>query len=318
MATREASGKILNVLAKRLPELMGGDADLAPSTHTIIEGSDNFEPSTPAGRNLRFGVREHAMGAILNGLALHRGFIPYGATFLIFSDYMRPPMRLAAMNGLPVIYVYTHDSIAMGEDGPTHQPVEQLLGLRSVLGLSVIRPADANETTIAWTMAIESTENPTALVLTRQKLPVIDAKKYPAVKSGARQGGYVLAETAGKQPDIIIVATGSEVHLAIESRQKLADEKIEIRVVSLPCWNLFESQPDEYKRSVIPEGIPLLFIEAGETLGWHSYLNSSANVIGVDKYGASAPGKKVMEEYGFSVKNVCDKVHSIFNNKKKK
>jgi transketolase len=318
MATREASGKILNVLAERLPELMGGDADLAPSTHTLIEGSDNFEASTPAGRNLRFGVREHAMGAILNGMALHRGFIPYGSTFLIFSDYMRPPMRLAAMNGLPVIYVYTHDSIAMGEDGPTHQPVEQLLGLRSVLGLSVIRPADANETTIAWTLAIESLENPTALVLTRQKLPILDPGKYPMITSGARKGGYILAETSGKKPDIVIVATGSEVHLALECRDKLQDERIEARVVSLPCWNLFESQSDQYKSSVIPDAIPLLFIEAGESLGWHSYLNSAANVIGVDKYGASAPGKKVMEEYGFSVKNVCEKVHSILKTQKEK
>lgn len=317
MATREASGKILNVLAGRLPELMGGDADLAPSTHTLIEDSDNFEPSTPGGRNLRFGVREHAMGAILNGMALHRGFIPYGSTFLIFSDYMRPPMRLAAMNGLPVIYVYTHDSIAMGEDGPTHQPVEQLLGLRSVLGLSVIRPADANETTIAWTLAIESRENPTALVLTRQKLPILDPLKYPALKSGVSKGGYILAETSGKQPDIVIVATGSEVHLAIEARAKLSAENIEARVVSLPCWNLFGLQPDAYKSSIIPPGIPLLFIEAGETLGWHSYLNSAANVIGVDKYGASAPGKKVMEEYGFSVINVCEKVHSILQSQKK-
>jgi transketolase len=318
MATREASGKILNVLAERLPELMGGDADLAPSTHTLIEGSDNFEASTPAGRNLRFGVREHAMGAILNGMALHRGFIPYGSTFLIFSDYMRPPMRLAAMNGLPVIYVYTHDSIAMGEDGPTHQPVEQLLGLRSVLGLSVIRPADANETTIAWTLAIESLENPTALVLTRQKLPILDPGKYPMITSGARKGGYILAETSGKKPDIVIVATGSEVHLALECRDKLQDERIEARVVSLPCWNLFESQSDQYKSLVIPDAIPLLFIEAGESLGWHSYLNSAANVIGVDKYGASAPGKKVMEEYGFSVKNVCEKVHSILKTQKEK
>jgi transketolase len=318
MATREASGKILNALAKRLPELMGGDADLAPSTHTIIEGSDNFEPATRKGRNLRFGVREHAMGAILNGMALHRGFIPYGSTFLIFSDYMRPPMRLAAMNGLPVIYVFTHDSIAMGEDGPTHQPVEQLLGLRSVLGLSVIRPADANETTIAWTLAIESKEHPTALILTRQKLPVLDMNKYPAIKTGAKQGGYVIADSNESAADIIIIATGSEVHLALASHDKLTKEGIKTRIVSLPCWTLFQSQSEEYKNNVIPDGIPLLYIEAGESLGWNSYLGPQANVIGVDRYGASAPGKKVMDEYGFSVKNVCEKVHAILKKEKAK
>ena len=311
MATREASGKVLNILAKRLPELMGGDADLASSTHTLIEGSDNFEPATPAGRNLRFGVREHAMGAILNGMSLHRGFIPYGSTFLIFSDYMRPPMRLAAMNGLPVIYVFTHDSIAMGEDGPTHQPVEQLLGLRSVLGLNVIRPADANETTIAWTLAIESTSGPTALILTRQKLPVIDSIKYPAVKTGARKGGYILQQPSEGSAEIIIVATGSEVHLALDSCKVLDKEGIRATVVSLPCWSLFQSQAEDYKRKVIPDGIPLLCVEAGESLGWQSYLGPHVNVIGVDKYGASAPGATIMNEYGFSVENVRQTVLSI-------
>jgi transketolase len=296
MATREASGKILNALAKNLPELMGGDADLAPSTHTLIEGSDNFEPSTPAGRNLRFGVREHSMGAILNGMALHHGFIPYGATFLIFSDYMRPPMRLAAMNGLPVIYVFTHDSIAMGEDGPTHQPVEQLLGLRSVIGLTVIRPADANETTLAWQIAIEGSsgdEHPTALVLTRQKLPVLDAEKYPAVKDGARKGGYVISQAKDGKAEVIIVATGSEVHLALESQEQLSKDGVNACVVSLPCCSLFQSQPETYRTTVIPPGVPILYIEAGESLGWNSYVDSHHNVIGVDKYGASAPGKKV-------------------------
>ena len=217
---------------------MGGTADVAPSTDTNIDGGGDFEPDNRAGRNMHFGVREHAMGAILNGMALHRGFIPYGATFLIFSDYMRPPMRLAAMNGLPVIYVFTHDSIAMGEDGPTHQPVEQLLGLRSVPGLTVIRPADANETTAAWRIAIESRDRPMVLVLTRQKLPVLDLASYPGIPAGVPRGGYVLADAGdGARPDIVLIATGSEVHLALNARDRLASEGVKARVVSLPCWS---------------------------------------------------------------------------------
>ena len=223
MATRIASGKTIEVLGSRLPELMGGSADLAPSTHTNMDGAGNFEPENWAGRNMHFGIREHAMGAILNGMALHRGLIPFGATFLVFSDYMRPPMRLAAMNGLPVIYVFTHDSIAMGEDGPTHQPVEQLLGLRSIPGMVVIRPADANETVAAWRIAIERRDGPVALVLTRQGLPVLDLARYPGITAGVPLGGYVLADSpSGAQPDIILIATGSEVHLALEARDRLA------------------------------------------------------------------------------------------------
>jgi transketolase len=312
MATRVASGQVLNILALRLPEMMGGDADLAPSTFTLIEGSDNFEPGTRGGRNLRFGVREHAMGAILNGMALHHGLIPYGATFLIFSDYMRPPIRLAAMNGLPVIYVFTHDSIAMGEDGPTHQPVEQLLGLRSVPGLNVIRPADANETAAAWRIAIETADRPTALVLSRQKLPILDLAKYPNIADGVRHGGYILAHAVEDAwPDIILIATGSEVHLALKAREALAGEGVKARVVSLPCWNLFKAQPGSYQNLVLPEGIPTLAIEAGETLGWNSYLGTPAAVIGVDHYGASAPGEVVMGEYGFTVENVCKMARTL-------
>jgi transketolase len=314
LATRVASGKVLNALASRLPELMGGDADLAPSTHTLIEGSDNFEPASRGGRNLRFGVREHAMGAILNGMALHRGFIPYGATFLVFSDYMRPPMRLAAMNGLPVIYVFTHDSIAMGEDGPTHQPVEQLLGLRSVPGLTVIRPADANETEAAWRIAIESADRPTALVLTRQKLPVLDLARYPGIPAGVPLGGYILADSPpGARPDIILIATGSEVHLALESRDRLATEGVQARVVSLPSTDVFSMQPEAYRNQVLQPGIPTLAIEAGVTLGWNSYVGPPEAVIGVDHYGASAPGEVVMREYGFTVENVCHKVFALLN-----
>ena len=319
VATRVASGKVINALATRLPELMGGDADLAPSTHTLIEGSDNFEPSSRAGRNLRFGVREHAMGAILNGMALHRGFIPYGATFLIFSDYMRPPMRLAAMNGLPVIYVFTHDSIAMGEDGPTHQPVEQLLGLRSVPGLTVIRPGDANETTAAWRLAIESKDRPTALVLTRQKLPVLDLASYPGIPAGVARGGYVLADTReNARPDVVLIATGSEVHLALNARARLSAEGVQARVVSLPCWSIFNAQPVSYRKEVLPEGIPWLAIEAGVTLGWDSYLGPPMPVRGVDRFGASAPGEVVMREYGFTVENVCKQVGALLHPSKDK
>jgi transketolase len=317
MATRVASGKVLNVLAKHLPEIMGGDADVAPSTHTLIEGSDSYEPGQRDGRNLRFGIREHAMGAILNGMALHGGLIPYGATFLIFSDYMRPPMRLAAMNGLPVIYVFTHDSIAMGEDGPTHEPVEQLLSLRSVIGLDVIRPADANETAAAWRIAIESGDRPTALILTRQELPVLDPGRYPGIPAGVSRGGYILADaTEGARLDVVLIATGSEVHLALESYGRLATEGIKARVVSLPCWSRFKIQPQAYRDQVLPQGVPTIAIEAGETLGWNSYVGTPGAVIGVDCYGASAPGEVVMREYGFTVENVCGQVHALLESRK--
>ena len=314
LATRVACGKVINALAPHLPELMGGTADVAPSTHTNIDGGGAFQPGNRAGRNLYFGVREHAMGAILNGLALHRGFIPYGATFLIFSDYMRPPMRLAAMNGLPVIFVFTHDSIAMGEDGPTHQPVEQLLGLRSVPGLTVIRPADANETTAAWRIAVESRDRPTALVLTRQKLPVLDLVSYPGIPAGVPRGGYVLADVGdGARPDIVLIATGSEVHLAVNARERLASEGVKTRVVSLPCWSLFKAQPGPYRNEVLPEGVPRLAIEAGVTLGWDSYVGPPMAVLGVDRFGASAPGEVVMREYGFTVEHVCQKVWAVLS-----
>jgi transketolase len=312
MATRVAGGKVVNALAPHLPELMGGTADLEPSTHTNIDGGGDFEPDNRAGRNMYFGVREHAMGAILSGLALHRGFIPYGSTFLIFSDYMRPPMRLAAMNGLPVIYVFTHDSIALGEDGPTHQPVEQLLGLRSVPGLTVIRPADANETSAAWRIAVESRERPTVLVLTRQKLPVLDLSVYPAIPSGVPRGGYVLADSGGgARPDVVLVATGSEVHLALNAGNQLAGERVKVRIVSLPCWSLFKAQPEAYRAEVLPAGVPMLALEAGVTLGWDSYIGPSMSVLGVDRFGASAPGEVVMSEYGFTADNVCRKVRKL-------
>ena len=318
MATRIASGKTIAVLGPRLPEMMGGSADLAPSTHTNMDGAGNFEPENRAGRNMHFGIREHAMGAILNGMALHRGLIPYGATFLIFSDYMRPPMRLAAMNGLPVIYVFTHDSIAMGEDGPTHQPVEQLLGLRSIPGMVVIRPADANETVAAWRIAVERRDGPIALVLTRQALPVLDPARYPGLPEGVSRGGYVLADSPGTQPDIILIATGSEVHLALEGRDRLASEGIQAKVVSVPSTDLFSIQSDRYRDEVLPPGVPLLVIEAGTSLGWKSYVGPQIAVIGVDTFGASAPGPVVMQHYGFTAENICKKTHDLLRQVREK
>ena len=319
MATRIASGRTIAVLSSHLPEMMGGSADLAPSTHTNMDGAGNFEPENRAGRNMHFGIREHAMGAILNGMVLHRGLIPYGGTFLVFSDYMRPPMRLAAMNGLPVIYVFTHDSIAMGEDGPTHQPVEQLVGLRSIPGMVVLRPADANETVAAWRIAIEREEGPVALVLTRQGLPVLDLARYPSIPAGVPLGGYVLADSPpGTRPDVILIATGSEVHLALDARDRLASEGVQVRVVSVPSTNMFSSQSDEYRKTVLPPGVPLLVIEAGASLGWRSYVGPQIAVIGVDSFGASAPGADVMQHYGFTVENVCKQAHNVLRQAKEK
>ena len=312
MATREASGVVINQLAASIPEFLGGSADLGPSTKTLIKDGGDFEPKNPAGRNLHFGIREHAMGSILNGMALHQGVIAYGATFLIFSDYMRPPMRLAAMNQLPVVYVFTHDSIGLGEDGPTHQAVEQLLGLRSVSGLDVMRPADANETLQAWKYAMTHRDRPMALALTRQKIPVLSAEAYPNLEKGFAMGAYILAETAhpGKL-DLIIMATGSEVHLALEAREKLSKEGLGIRVVSMPCISLFQRQSETYRKSLFPHAVPRLAIEAGSELGWKSYLDDGPEVIGIKHYGASAPGDRVMNEYGFNVNHVCEKARAL-------
>ena len=314
MATRVASGKAIQVLGARLPEMMGGSADLNPSTHTNRKGAGNFEPENLGGHNMHFGIREHAMGAILNGMALHSGFIPYGGTFLIFSDYMRPPMRLAAMNALPVIYVFTHDSIAMGEDGPTHQPVEQLIGLRSIPGMVVLRPADANETVAAWRLAIGRRKGPIALVLTRQDLPVLGLDKYPQIPAGVPNGGYILADApSSPRPDIILIATGSEVHLALDSRDRLVTQGVQARVVSVPSTNLFSYQSDAYRNRILPPGVPLLVIEAGSSLGWKSFVGPQIAVIGVDTFGASAPGPVVMQHYGFTVENVCKHAHRVLH-----
>jgi transketolase len=333
ISTRVASGKVMNAIASALPTFMGGSADLDPSTFTALAGAGDFENPQESmadlqgsvggglqysGRNIHFGVREHAMGTILNGLAAHGGIIPFGSTFLIFSDYMRPPIRLAALMGLHVIYIYTHDSIALGEDGPTHQPVEQLLGLRSIPNMLVIRPADANETAAAWRIAIEHREGPVALVLTRQNLPILDPGIYQQIALGVRAGGYVLAHTAGgAPPDIILIATGSEVQLALAAREKLEVQGVNARVVSLPCWNLFAQQPPEYREAVLPEGVPILAIEAGTPLGWRPYVGQAIEVIGVDHFGASAPGPKVMSEYGLNVESVKGRALALIQQLKK-
>jgi len=319
MATRVASGKVIEILGSRLPEMMGGSADLGPSTHTNIDRAGNFEPENWAGRNMHFGIRENAMGAILNGIALHRGLIPYGGTFFVFTDYMRPPMRLAAMNALPVIYIFTHDSIGMGEDGPTHQPVEQLVGLRSIPGMVVLRPADANETVAAWRVAIGRQQGPVALVLTRQGLPVLDLKSYPAIPDGVPLGGYILADSpTSERPDIVLIATGSEVHLALEARDRLAAEGVHARVVSMPSTNLFASQSADYREKVVPVDVPLLVIEAGSPVGWQSFVGPRIAVIGIDTFGASAPGPVVMQHYGFTVENVCRQAHHVLDQLKEK
>jgi transketolase len=327
MATRTAIQKIMNASAPRLPTLIGGSADLDPSTRTMLNRLGDFEPpqSKPddtqgsaggewsyAGRNIHFGIREHAMGAILNGMAVHGGLLPYGATFLIFSDYMRPPMRLAALMKAHVIYVFTHDSIGLGEDGPTHQPVEQLLGIRSIPGMVVIRPADANETAASWKVAVETNDGPVALVLSRQNLPILDLTRYPQIPVGVKAGGYVLAHSHVEEaPDIVLVATGSEVHLALAAKEQLDREGINARVVSLPSWNLFASQPAEYRESVIPPEIPFLVLEAGLPLGWQAYIGPSNPVVGVNRFGASAPGKVVLREYGFNLENVCAQARKV-------
>ncbi|MFN2220544.1 MAG: transketolase [Anaerolineae bacterium] len=327
MATRVASGKAINVIASKVPALMGGSADLNPSTHTALEDRGDFQsPDLDVadtqgsvgggwgydGRNLHFGVREHAMGAILNGLAAHGGLLPFGATFLIFSDYMRPSMRLAALMKLHVIYVFTHDSIGLGEDGPTHQPVEQLVGLRAIPDMLVIRPADANETVAAWRVAVAHQGGPVALVCTRQKLPVLDPEQYPEIHLGVEAGGYVLAHAPqGGEPHLSLVATGSEVQLALEVREHLAQEGIRAQVVSLPSWHLFDAQPARYRDQVLPPGVPILAIEAGSPLGWRSYVGPQIAVVGVDRFGASAPGEIVMDEYGFSVENVCQRARAL-------
>ncbi|HAF70056.1 MAG: Transketolase [Acetothermia bacterium 64_32] len=321
VATRKASGKILQALGERIPELIGGSADLNPSVNTVLPGKGDFQAPGEkpegvqgdaggawdhSGRNIHFGVREHAMGAVANGIARHGGLIPFCGTFLVFSDYMRPPMRLAAMMGCRVIYVFTHDSVGIGQDGPTHQPVEQLMGLRTVPGLTVIRPCDASETVEAWKAALQAT-GPTALILSRQDLPVLDRHRY-APAEGLKQGGYVLWQARAGTPEVIIIATGSEVHVALKAAEALSQEGRNVRVVSLPSWELFERQPRRYREEVLPPGVPRVAVEAGVTLGWERYADAA---IGVDRFGASAPGAEVMERLGISPERVVAQVRSL-------
>jgi transketolase len=301
MATRAASGKTINALAPKLPELIGGSADLAPSNNTKIDGSPAFQKNSPEGRNFHFGVREHAMGSILNGMAVFGGMIPYGGTFLVFADYMRPAVRLAALSHYPSIFIFTHDSVGLGEDGPTHQPVEHLTSLRLIPNLTVIRPADANETAQAWKVAIENRHGPTVLALTRQALPVLDT---PA---SVEKGAYVLKDFG--TPEMILMASGSEVSLILEAAQKLADEGRGVRVVSFPSWELFEKQDEAYRESVLPKSITRrLAIEAGSGLGWERYASS---VISIERYGASAPYKVIFENLGFTVENVVKRAKEL-------
>jgi transketolase len=306
IATRKASGKTLNAIAAQLPMLIGGSADLSPSTDTILNDYQSFSDLNHGGRNFHFGIREHAMGAVLNGMALTKGIIPYGATFLIFSDYMRPPVRLAAIMKIRPILVYTHDSIGLGEDGTTHQPVEQLIGLRSVPNLMVIRPADANETAQAWRVALEHTSGPVAIVLTRQNVPTIDQDQY-AKADNLEKGAYILSDCKG-DPQLILMGSGSEVHLLLEAQKKLKEESISSRVVSFPSWELFDQQSNEYKEMVFPKKIrKRLAVEAGSPIGWCKYVTDDGEAIGISKFGESAPGEVVMKEYGFSVENIIAK-----------
>lgn len=311
VATRKASGKTLNAIAEYLPQLIGGSADLSPSTNTVLEAYQSFSVKQRDGRNFHFGIREHAMGAVLNGMALSNYLIPYGATFLIFSDYMRPPLRLAAIMKIRQIMVFTHDSIGLGEDGTTHQPVEQLIGLRTVPNMTVIRPADANETAQAWRVAIEHKDGPVALALTRQEIPVIDQKKYASAKN-LEKGAYILSDSEGV-PDIILIASGSEVHLILKAQEELKKNKINARVVSMPSWNLFDQQNAVYKEEVLPKNIrKRLAVEAGSSVGWMKYTTDDGDVIGIDKFGESAPAEEIMKEYGFTVENVVKRANALF------
>jgi transketolase len=308
LASRAASGKVLSAIAPKLPNLIGGSADLSPSTNTYVKGLGDFGP-TENGRNMHFGIREHGMGSIMNGIALYGGLIPFGATFLIFSDYMRPPIRLAALMGLKTIYVFTHDSIGLGEDGPTHQPIEQLAALRAIPGLTVLRPGDANETAEAWRVAI-SHRGPVALALTRQGLPTFDRSQLAAASNVAK-GGYVLLDSEGA-PQLILMATGSEVSLALDAAKKLHQDGIAVRVVSIPSWELFEEQSKEYKEAVLPKNVTArLAIEAASPMGWERYVGSEGTTITLDHFGASAPAKILFQQFGFTVDNVVEQAKKL-------
>lgn len=308
MATRAASGKVINALAPIIPELLGGSADLAPSNNTRIDGLPDFQKETPQGRNFHFGVREHAMAAALNGMALFGGLIPYGGTFLVFSDYNRPAIRIAALSHTPSIFVFTHDSIGLGEDGPTHQPVEQLAALRAMPNLTVIRPADANETAQAWKVALENRRGPTVLALTRQSVPTFPPSSQPTVEKGA----YVLAHLGRKIPDVILMASGSEVSLVMDAAKALHEKGHSVRVVSFPCWELFEKQDEAYRESVLPKKVAArVAIEAGVGMGWERYVGAGGRVVSIERFGASAPYKVIYEKFGLTVENVIAQARAV-------
>jgi transketolase len=336
MATRVAGGQVMNAIAPRLPALFGGSADLDPSTHTALKGQGTFNPPwragqdaqgsdaggwSPSGRNLHFGVREHTMGAIVNGLAAHGGFLPFGATFFIFSDYMRPAIRLAALMGLHEILVFTHDSIAVGEDGPTHQPVEQLASLRAMPNLTLIRPADANETAVAWKVAVEARDRPVLLVLTRQDLPTLDRSQY-ASADGLRRGAYVVWESPGtatanatrSEPELILLASGSELTLILAAAERLHAEGVAVRCVSIPSWDLFDAQPQRYRDEVLPPTVRArLAVELGAVQGWHRYVGDQGAVMGMERFGASAPAGVLMREFGFTTDDVLARARCLLD-----
>ncbi len=311
IATRSASGTVLNHIAKYIPQLMGGSADLTPSNNTLPAGEESFSPENPKGRYIRYGVREHGMAAIMNGMALHGGVLPYSGTFFVFSDYMRPAMRMSALMEQQVVYVFTHDSIGLGEDGPTHQPEAHLWAYRTIPNMTVIRPMDANETAEAWKSALKNKKGPTCLVLTRQNLPVYDRAGLGWAKSEeAQKGGYVLCED--KDFEAIIIATGSEVELAVEAKAKLNEQGVKVRIVSMPSTNIFDEQPQEYKESVLPKNIlKRVAVEAGVTLGWYKYVGLEGRVIGLDRFGASAPYKTLYKEFGITTDAIVEAVNSL-------
>ena len=314
MATREASGRIMNIISPRLHALVGGSADLAPSTKTILKEKGHFGIENYRGHNLHFGVREHAMGGIASGMARHSGVIPYVATFLIFYDYMRPPVRLAAMMRQRVIYIFTHDSVGLGEDGPTHQPIEHLPGMRAVPNLTVIRPADATETVEAWKIALQNFRRPTAIILTRQKLPVLDRTELTTA-GGVQRGGYILWQ-ASASPKVILIGTGSEVHIALEAGKILQQKGIATSVVSMPSWDLFDAQPEEYKNSILPPGVKArVSIEAAATLGWQKYVGDEGIAIGIDRFGASAPYKAIYQHLGLTAQRMVDEAEKLLREK---
>ena len=326
LATREASGKVMNAIAPKLPALNGGSADLDPSTKTALKGLGDFNPPPSQnedeqgsngggwsylGRNLHFGVREHAMGAIVNGLAAHGGFIPYCSSFLVFSDYMRPPIRLAALMGLHVVHVFTHDSLALGEDGPTHQPVEHLANLRAIPNLIMIRPADANETAVAWRVAMETRNHPIVLVLTRQELPTLDRSRYAAAE-GLRKGAYVLSDAPDGKPQLILLASGSEVSLIVAAAERLRGQGTAVRCVSMPSWELFEALPQAERDAVLPPSVGARFaVELGVRQGWDRYIGAQGDMLGVERFGASAPSEILLREFGFTVDNVCARAKAL-------